>query len=286
MMRLGLMGWPVAHSLSPRIQNAALRAVGLKGEYSLFPLAPSLPLAFESLLDRVRAGELSGLNVTIPHKQAVIPFLDDLTPSARAIGAVNTIYLHKGQLIGHNTDAPGFVADLRNKLFGSGDSWNSASTGRALILGAGGSARAVVWALASAGWRLTLAARRLEQAEALVQTMEKAVPGCAIDVTSLNALDGLLHLSETTLIVNTTSVGMSPNVNFSPWQDGVSFPDTAVLYDLIYNPRETLLVMQARKAGLRAVTGLGMLVEQAALGFEIWTGCSAPRETMFLAVEA
>ena len=116
MMHLGLIGHPLGHSLSPKIHTAALKACGLQGEYSLFPIAPEDMQGLKDLLTRVRGGEIHGLNVTIPHKQNVIPLLDELTPTAQAIGAVNTISMRNGKLVGDNTDAPGFLADLQNFL--------------------------------------------------------------------------------------------------------------------------------------------------------------------------
>jgi shikimate dehydrogenase len=113
MIHLGLMGWPVGHSFSPKMHNAAFRELGLAGEYSLYPVRPGDSSAMMNLVNLLRAGRLTGLNVTIPHKQAIIPLLDRLTPSADAIGAVNTLYVENGQLVGHNTDAPGFLADLQ-----------------------------------------------------------------------------------------------------------------------------------------------------------------------------
>ena len=118
-LRLGLTGWPLGHSLSPKLHSAALQALGLEGEYRLY-LVPPLPEGQEqlkTLVKQVRAGEITGLNVTIPHKQAVLPLVDELTPAARAIGAVNTLYLWDGRLVGDNTDAPGFLADLRRLNF-------------------------------------------------------------------------------------------------------------------------------------------------------------------------
>jgi shikimate dehydrogenase len=153
-------------------------------------------------------------------------------------------------------------------------------------LGAGGSARAVVWALLQAGWQVTVAARRMEQAVGLLESINLA-PGGQRPATAFLTSDGLAGiLCAGQLIVNATSVGMTPKIEYSPWPEGLSFPVNGICYDLVYNPRETLLVKQARAAGLRAVSGLGMLVEQAALGFEIWTGRSAPRDAMFAAVEA
>jgi shikimate dehydrogenase len=275
---LGLTGYPLGHSLSPKLHAAALQAVGLAGEYKLYPVSPEGPQGLAQLLGRVRAGELHGLNVTIPHKQAVIPLLDELTATAQAIGAVNTIYLRDGRLIGDNTDAPGFLADL-NKFVGT----IHESPLRALVLGAGGSARAVVYALAKAGWDVTIAARRVDQAEAVITGLD--FPNPEVRISSIeyqvSALSSLIP--SFSLVVNTTPLGMSPNVDVSPWPDGLPFP-RADVYDLVYNPGETLLVRQARSAGLRAQTGLGMLVEQAALACEIWTGCVPPRQAMFDAV--
>src|ERR1051325_1660510 len=116
MIKLGLIGFPLSHSLSPKIQNAALQSCGLMGSYSLFPIHPEDRQSLKDLLDQVRSGEIHGLNVTIPHRQNVIPFLDELTLTARAIGAVNTIYLQQDKLVGDNTDAHGFLLDLKNLL--------------------------------------------------------------------------------------------------------------------------------------------------------------------------
>jgi shikimate dehydrogenase len=285
--RLGLTGYPLGHSLSPKIHAAALTACGLTGDYSLFPVHPSDPTGLARLLARLRAGELTGLNVTIPHKQAVIPFLDELTETAQSIGAVNTIACENGRLIGHNTDAPGFLSDLKNflksqKSLVEGQDYQLPVTNYqfALVLGAGGSARAVVYALANAGWTVALAARRPEQARELVESLKIARSHC--EVITFEQIQS----TDMDLIVNTTPLGMTPNLDASPWPEGVPFPDGAVLYDLVYNPRETCLVREARAAGLPATTGLGMLVEQAALAFEIWTGYRPPRTELWQTVES
>jgi len=272
--RLGLIGYPLGHSLSPKIHTAALKACGLEGSYSLFPIPPDDKDGLKDLLVRIRSGELHGLNVTIPHKQNAIEFMDELTPTAKAIGAVNTIYLRDGKLIGDNTDAAGFLADLKkgieNRELGVGKS--------ALVLGAGGSARAVVYALLSAGWNVTLATRRLEQAEQLANTF----PNHQLLITNYSSL--ILHPSS--LLVNTTPVGMFPNVDNSPLPENLSLPSNAFVYDLVYNPSETKLVKTARAQGLSATTGLGMLIEQAALAFELWTGHTPPRDVLFESVRA
>ena len=167
MIKLGLIGFPVSHSLSPKIQNAALKACELEGDYSLFPIAPDDMQALKALLDRVRSGEITGLNVTIPHKQNVIQFMDELTPTAKAIRAVNVIYMRDNKLIGANTDAPGFLADL--KKFVNMETSKQVNS-NALVLGAGGSARSVIYALLTDGWSVILAARRIEQAQQLAQS--------------------------------------------------------------------------------------------------------------------
>lgn len=278
-LHLGLAGWPLGHSFSPCLHNAALAALSLAGEYRLFPIPP-LPEGQEALarlLDRVRKGELHGLNVTIPHKQNVLPLLDELTPAARLAGAANTLYMKDGRLVGDNTDVPGFLADLQRAGFiptGAGEK-------RALVLGAGGAGRGVGYALAQAGWQVWISARRPEQARALANSL----------LAISTAIQSLPWQPEAwpdgcDLVVNATPLGMFPDVESSPWPLGLPFPAGACVYDLVYNPPETRLARQARSAGLRAATGLGMLVEQAALAFETWSGQAAPRQAMWEAVLA
>jgi shikimate dehydrogenase len=273
--RLGLIGYPLGHSLSPKIHAAALKACGLKGNYSLFPIPPDDKQGLSNLLARVRTGEIHGLNVTIPHKQNVIPLLDELTPTAQAIGAVNTIYLRDGKLIGDNADAPGFLADLKRFL---ATEIQRRGDLNALVLGAGGSARAIVYALLGDGWKVTIVARRIEQAITLAQSFTNYhLPTASLD-------SFILHPSSFILIVNTTPIGMFPDIDQSPWPENIPFPNAAI-YDLVYNPRETKLVKDARTQGLSATTGLGMLIEQAALAFEIWTGYYPPRDILWNATE-
>jgi shikimate dehydrogenase len=274
---LGLIGYPLGHSLSPQIHKAALQACGLKGEYQRYPVRP-LPDgagALVRLLDRMRGGLIDGLNVTIPHKEAVLPLLDELTPAARAIGAVNTIFWNNDQVIGDNTDAPGFWKDLTARL-------KLSNRGRpgALILGAGGSARAAAYALLSNGYRVTIAARRLAQAEGLCSQL----PDFRHQISAIHLSADHLGRSPWSLIVNTTPVGMHPHPDASPWPPNLPFPQDAEIYDLVYNPPETTLVKDARDAGLNATIGLGMLIEQAALAFERWTGVSVPRMVLREAV--
>jgi shikimate dehydrogenase len=280
MIKLGLIGYPVGHSLSPKIQNAALKASGLEGDYSLFPVAPNDLQTLKNLMGSVHSGEMTGFNVTIPHKQNVIPLLDELTPTARAIGSVNIIYKRGDTLIGDNTDAPGFLADLKKFLttvpYGDGKTQRHGDLS-ALVLGAGGSARSVVYALCNDGWKVTLAARRSEQAKQLSEKFP------AIQVKEYN-LETFQRFNFQ-LIVNTTPVGMTPNVDQSPLPENTVLSRQTKIYDLVYNPRETKLVRDARAQGMQATTGLGMLTEQAALGFTLWTGIQLPNEIFRSAVE-
>lgn len=273
--QLGLIGYPLTHSLSPKIHTAALKACGLQGGYSLFPIHPDDKQRLKDLLNRVRTGKIQGLNVTIPHKQNVISLLDELTGIAESIGAVNTIYFRENKLVGDNTDAPGFLSDLKrfieNRKLGIGNQKS------ALVLGAGGSARAVVYALANDGWDVTLAARRIEQAEQLASSFSNY----ELRITSTFSL----QLSTFNLLVNTTPLGATPNIDQSPLPENLLLPPNTLIYDLVYNPRETKLVKDAHSQGLQATTGIGMLIEQAALSFEIWTGHNPPREIMRLSVE-
>ena len=285
---LGLIGFPLGHSLSPRLHAAALEALHLTGEYCLYPVPP-LPegrAALEVLLERLRVGELQGLNVTIPHKQTVLGYLDELLPSARAVGAANTLLSRDGRLVGENTDAAGFSRDLERSL---GLKLRERA-GTALVLGAGGAARAAVFALVDAGWEVMLAARRLEQGLTLARSFNSGDDqnhgAGAVRPYSLEELPAVLAgMKEPPgLIVNATPVGMAPNSAGSPWPAGLPLPSGAAVYDLVYNPPQTALVRAAQRAGLPAAGGLGMLVEQAALAFELWTGQRPPREPMWAAV--
>jgi len=268
--KLGLIGYPLSHSKSPELHKEFLTKCGLKGEYKLYPIPPDDKDALSKLLDRVRTGEIHGLNVTIPHKQNVIPLLDELSDTAQTIGAVNTILLRNGKLIGENTDAPGFLKDLQNLI-------SLKPRSNALILGSGGAARAVVYALLNAGWQVALATRHtdLAQAQTLVKDYAirntqyaKKLSNIELNTTMLSPLIPALSL-----IVNTTPVGMKSHLQGSPYPKDLPFPPNAALYDLIYNPSKTQLMQDAEKAGLPTRSGIGMLETQAMLSFEIWTGC-------------
>lgn len=275
---LGLAGYPLSHSLSPQLHTAALKACGLQGDYSLFPIHPDDQQGLKDLLARIRTGEIQGLNVTIPHKQTAIELLDELTPVAKAIGAVNTIYVRGNKLIGDNTDAPGFLSDLHQFL--SNRQSKIVNRKSAIVLGAGGSARAVVYALLNDGWNVAIAARRIEQAQQLASSLSNY----QLQITGLTLPSLQSLISDLVLIINTTPLGMTPNTDQSPLPADLSLPSNAFVYDLVYNPHETKLVRDARAQGLSATTGLGMLLEQAALSFELWTGYKPPREILYASV--
>ncbi len=283
--QFGLIGHPLEHSLSPQLHHAGLGALDLEGEYRLYEIPP-LPEgeeALSSLLEKIQRGQIHGLNVTIPHKQNVIPLLDELTPAAEAIGAVNTIFARGDRLIGDNTDAPGFWKDACQRL-----NVHTFERKNALLLGAGGAARAVAYALLRHGWSLNVAARRLEQAQILCDQLSPhggQISAVKLSNHPLSTTHSLLSTTHCPLLVNCTPIGMHPHVDASPWPGDVPFPPDAAVYDLVYNPRETRLVCDARAAGLSAVTGLGMLVEQAALSLERWVGRDVPREAMWAAVK-
>ena len=282
MLSLGLVGYPLSYSLSPRLHAAALHTMGINGEYQLYPVPP-LPQGasqLEIILQRMRQGEINGLNVTITHKQTVLFHMDSFTETAEAIGAVNTILHEEGGLIGDNTDAAGFLADLRRVLP------DTPRPRTAVVLGAGGAARAVVYSLLSTGWEVSIAARRLDQAKALADSLcasqdplKRATP-IDLEPDSLHSL-----IPETGLVVNASSAGMVPDVEGSPWPCEIPLPEQAFVYDLVYKPLETALISQARAAGLHAANGMGMLIEQAALSLERWSGQPVPRQAMWQVIQ-
>lgn len=268
----GLFGHPVRHSRSPQMQNSAFHETNLPFQYMAFDVAP------ERLGDAVagiRALNMRGVNVTIPHKVEVMQYLDQITPEAELIGAVNTIVNENGLLIGHNTDGSGYVRSLIE------ETQISLADTSALILGAGGAARAVASALALNGVKELYIMNRTPQKSAeLAHRVSRHCPVRAIGEADLAQI-----IHKVRLIVNTTSVGMHPAVNDSPIA-GEFLHAGMVVSDLIYNPRETLLLQQAKQQGAVTHGGLGMFVYQGAQAFTLWTGVEAPVQTMRKAAEA
>ena len=271
---IGLLGWPVAHSVSPAMHNAAAAALGLDWVYVPLPVRPE---GLPSALGGLAALGFRGVNVTVPHKTAVLPFLDAVYPVAGTIGAVNTIVINDGLLTGFNTDWSGFLADLAAHDV-------ALARRECLVLGAGGAARAVLYALLHEGAHVTVLARRAEQAAALAAELGQAL-SASIASGPLAAAAELAAEFYQPLIVNTTPLGMAgPNAALSPWPDA-PIPAHAVVYDLVYSPRETPLLAAARAAGARAANGLGMLVQQAAEAFALWTGREPDRAVMRRAIQ-
>jgi shikimate dehydrogenase len=266
----GLLGYPLGHTLSPRLHQAALRWAGLPGTYVALPVPVE---RLEGALAGVRAWRLPGLNVTIPHKTAVMTYLDGLTPQAAQIGAVNTLYWEGDRLIGDNTDYSGFRDSLPEL------DWPHTI---ATVLGAGGSARAVVAALRDKGVAvLHLVARRTEQAERLREEIAPMLPGQVVGFEEATPLEALLR--RTRLLVNTTPVGMDGQSPLSEAQVAC-LPANAYVYDLVYNPAETPLLAMARARGLAGCNGLEMLLCQAAAAFERWTGRRPPLDVLRQAI--
>lgn len=273
---VGIIGWPVKHSLSPSMHNAAFAARGMDWAYVPLPVSPKW--VKEAVLG-LRALGFRGANVTVPHKEQVIPFLDHLTPEAQAIGAVNTIVVEEdGRIWGTNTDADGFLNDLlAHDVQVEGEP--------VLVLGAGGAARAVVYALARAGARVTIANRTLGRAVELARQIHMVLPGASFRVVEFSAESLTREAEAHTILVNATSVGMWPDVEASPWPSGAGFGRIKVVYDLVYRPRLTRLLRDAQAWGCRVIDGLGMLVRQGAESWRLWTGQVPPVDIMRQAVE-
>ncbi|MBV7332127.1 shikimate dehydrogenase [Chloroflexi bacterium TSY] len=263
---VGLIGYPVSHSISPPMHNAAFSDLGLDWCYIPLPVPIEPRERIAEAVRGVRALGLAGCNVTVPHKQAVMPHLDKLTQAAEAIGAVNTIRVEDdGSLLGDNTDAPGFVRDIESHGVELRGKWT-------LVLGAGGSSRAIVYGLANAGCvEIAIANRTVSKAHQLATEMQVYFDGCSI---SGHAMSGDLAAlaQKTDLIVNCTSLGMTPNVDAMAWDPTVHFRSDQIVYDLVYNPPQTRILQKAEQDGAQAIGGLGMLVWQGAIAFEIWTG--------------
>lgn len=277
--RIFLIGHPVGHSVSPAFQQAALDHYAMDVRYEAMDVdATSLSQA----VSRLRDPDVMGANVTVPHKQAVIALIDELDEEARLIGAVNTIENRDGALVGHNTDAQGFLKALKE------ESGFDPEGKVALVLGAGGAARAVVVALAGAGAKsLVVANRTLERAEVLVEAVRPMVPSAeavALHIPNSESLAPVAARSQ--LIVNCTTLGMRSGMGrgTTPLKEGF-IPSQALVFDLVYNPPETPLMRQAATAGARVLGGLPMLVYQGAASFELWTGKDAPIKVMFKAAE-
>ena len=267
--RVGVIGFPVEHSLSPIMHNAAFQALGMDDwRYDAMSIPPDILRL--GLREPKQHGYI-GINVTVPHKEAIMDFVRP-DERARAIGAVNTVDFRTN--IGTNTDAAGFINDLHaNDVAIEGE--------RVLVLGAGGAARAAVYGLARAGATIAIVNRTMKRAHRLVKQLSASAGVRGLSVMTLDkAADWGMSL-----IVNCTSVGLHPHITQSPWIFGVPFPSGVTVYDMVYRPANTALMQQCVAHGGRAIGGLGMLARQGAIAFELWTGVAPPIEVMIQALQ-
>ena len=262
-MLAGVIGWPVAHSLSPRIHMAAAKAVGIEMDYSAIEVEPGKALA---ALDTMRREGIRGYSVTMPHKEAVLTGLDGLTASASALGAVNHITNTDGHLVGNNTDGDGFVLGFEHSC---GQSMLDKSVG---VIGSGGAARAIIEASFRHGASSVVVVARSPERAAIAASLARE-RGRVGSWTDLNTLD---------VVVNATPVGMANTAGENQTVVDVDqLGEQTIVVDILYNPRDTPLLVAARNRGLATVEGVTMLVGQAAEQFTAWTGIEAPLDDMF-----
>ena len=266
----GVIGDPIEHTMSPVMHNAAFSELGIDYVYLPFRVKKD---DLGQAIAGARALNLAGLNVTIPHKVAVISFLDELDPIAKRIGAVNTIVNDNGALRGYNTDATGFLQALLDKGI-------KPEGKKVVVLGAGGASRGISFILAESGANLVILNRQveIEWAENLAREISRAFKKetVALELNDANLAEAL---EGTDILVNTTSVGMSPDINETPVPMRL-LKSTPVVFDIVYNPIQTRLLREAQAAGASTISGLDMLAWQGALAFEKWTGLKAPLELM------
>ena len=260
----GIIGYPVKHSFSPKMLNAAFSKLKMNAVYLPFSVKPE---EISQAIDGIRALNISGFNVTIPHKSSIIKYLDEITPIARKIGAVNTVRNINGRLIGTNTDAPGFISSLKALNF-------SPFNKNIGLIGAGGSARALLVGLAESGVsRIIIYNRTLERAKKLESEFSNSFPEISIKTVSLDDIKNY-HLD---LLINSSSVGMKSNESSFDLNLDHKIEN---IVDIIYSPTQTQLIIQAQKLGIPNINGLGMLLYQGCEAFKFWTDLPAPESTM------
>jgi shikimate dehydrogenase len=263
-----LIGDPVEHTMSPAMHNAAYKKLGLDYAYIPFNVKQG---GLDKAVEGLRALNVTGFNVTIPHKVAVIPLLDGLDPLAEKIGAVNTVVNDGGKLLGYNTDAEGFLqALLENGIKPKGK--------KVIVLGAGGASRAISYMLAKNSARVTIA-NRLQELDWAVAISKLILRDFHQEVQVFELGQLAMAIDNTDLLVNATSVGMSPDKEASPVPT-VLLKKVPVVFDIVYNPLETRLLREAKAAGAKIISSVDMLAWQGALAFEKWTGQKAPLDLM------
>ena len=264
----GIIGDPIGHSVSPIMHNAAFKELGLDYIYVPFRVTrEDLPCAVKGL----RALNIRGVNITIPHKVSIIPILDEVEEFARKIGSVNVVVNNNGRLTGYNTDAPGFLRALQSHGIEPKEK-------RVVVLGAGGAARSICFALANGGASLTVLNRTKDTLDRFAVGISEITghPIQALELTRENLTEAMNNCD---ILVNATSVGMYPDIE-ATLVDRTMIKSHQTVVDIVYNPLKTRLLTEAEKAGARTIGGLDMLVWQGALTFEIWTGKQAPVDIM------
>lgn len=269
----GLIGYPVAHSLSPRMQEAGFAALGIQARYELWETPAH---ALEARVQSLRAPHMFGANVTIPHKEAVLPWLDEIDAQAARIGAVNTIVNRAGRLLGYNTDAFGFLRALREQ---AGPDFDLRDR-RVVLLGNGGAARGAALALLESQTReLMILGRATERIETLLAHLRQQHGVSKVCGAVLGTPEARHLLAKADVVVNTTSVGLKSG-DERRLIEVEDLPATALVMDMIFNPPLTPLLREARARGLCVLNGLSMLLYQGTLALELWTGQSAPEDVM------
>jgi shikimate dehydrogenase len=264
----GLLGHRIGHSMSPLMQNDAFYQLGYPGHYHAFDVSSD---QLKDTVAAIRVLNISGFNVTIPHKVAIIEFLDEIDEEARIIGAVNTVANIDGRLIGYNTDGRGYLSSLLKVIE------KPLAQSQVLVIGAGGAARAVVTAIMNSGVsRMTIANRTIEKAASIKENYQQYKRG-NINILTLKEAEAIIGTYD--IIINTTSVGMSPNTDEIPI-DLENIKTRVILSDLIYNPIWTKWLRLGEEKGAIIHNGVGMFVEQGALAFQKWTGQVPDTEKM------
>lgn len=281
--KLGIIGYPLGHTLSPLMHNAALKELGLDGDYGVYETHPD---NLKEQLDYFRNNDFRGFNVTIPHKVSIMKYLDEIDVSAQTVGAVNTVLIKDGKLIGYNTDAVGFSNGIPEALR------LNLKDKKAVVLGAGGAARAILLGLIELEVaQITVLARNIEKANELIKPFAEKYPNIKFSVNTLNlichpelvSVSNKFDLSNTQILVNTTPLGMEGKFEgISPVDEIAikSMPKDAIVYDIVYKPDMTELLKIAVDNDLAIIKGIEMLVLQGAKAFEILTGKLAPIDTM------
>jgi shikimate dehydrogenase len=276
----GLFGWPVSHSLSPQMHNAAFECLGLNMCYLPFPVRPG---DLQKAMDGIRAMSFAGVNITIPHKIKAIELVDQLSPEALATGAINTVVNNRSHLTGYNTDIYGITTAIKNC------SRESMEGKKAIIAGAGGSARAAAYAMALAGCReIYVVNRTLPRAEELCHVLKNSLQismlsGCTFTPGKLSDLGNLAGSPEVSIFINATPLGLAGETGLFP--EIINSKHKPVICDLVYSPKGTSLSKEARQKGLPTVDGLSVLVYQGAKSFELWTRLKAPVDVMMKVVK-